>query len=73
MADEVQTGQAFLEDLWWTTMDELYDIVSMSENVSHRIEAADTILRYFVSMNTGIHEPFVPKQRPHVEDDDDDD
>lgn len=71
MADEVQTGQAFLEELWWTTMDELNDIVSMSETVSHRIEAADTILRYFVSMNTGLHEPFVPETRPQPEGDDD--
>lgn len=74
MPEEVKTeGEKYLESVWWSTINELEELTTMESSPQIRLEAADALLRYFTSLNTGIHSPFIPENRPPDEDSDDDD
>jgi hypothetical protein len=76
MADEEAAkgeGYDLLDKVWFDTIDALQEIVVMSDDISKRIEAADVLLRYFVSMGQSINAPYVPEERYIIDDDEDDD
>lgn len=64
-----ETGQRYLEKVWWDTIEELHELVVMGE-ANNRINAADTLLRYFAALNLGINAPFIPEERSDSDDDD---
>jgi hypothetical protein len=74
MADEEATkreGYDLLDKVWFDTIDALREVIVMSDDATKRIEAADTLLRYFVAMGQSINAPYVPEERYNIEDEED--
>lgn len=76
MADEEterSDGYDLLDRAWFETIEDLAYIISTQDDPQVRIKAADVLLRYFVAMGQSINAPFVPANRPDLDDEDDDD
>lgn len=73
MSNEIESeGHVLLSTVWFDTIIELREMVILSEDSKVRLAAADILMRYFVSLGQSINAPFVPTERPEIEDDDDD-
>ena len=70
--DQPSDGEALLNRAWFEAIDELRGIIGLSDDVKARIEAADVLLRYFVSLGQSINDPFIPDTYSEevIEDDD---
>jgi hypothetical protein len=66
------TGEEVLEAAWWEAIDELRAVIAVSDNTADRITACDVLLSYTARMNQGLNAPFIPKERPELEEDEDD-
>jgi len=58
---------------WFVAMEELRTTALMGENTDDRVEAAKAIISYCIALGQSINQPYMPTDRPKVEDDDDDD
>lgn len=68
---ERSEGEQFLDEVWWSTIAELQEIIQLAENTGDRVKAADVLLRYYVSLGQSINEPYIPESRAVEEDPED--
>lgn len=66
------TGIETLEAAWWEAVEELRCIIMTCDNTQDRITACDVLLGYTSRMNQGLNAPFIPQDRPELEEDEDD-
>jgi hypothetical protein len=64
-------AEEVLAAVWWDTIVELGEVVNNSEDTNHRIRAAEVLLNYCSTMNTGLGPAFLPDE-PIIEDEDED-
>lgn len=70
---ERNEGQELLNAAWFTAVEELGRTIENNEDPRVRVEAADTLLRYFISLGQSINEPFIPTRQFGFEREDEDD
>jgi hypothetical protein len=66
--DQENEGKALLDQTWFLVVQELTEITLFNDNAERRIEAADALLRYFISLGQSINEPYIPAKAPEDED-----
>ena len=62
-----------LDLAWFVALEELRTTALMGENTSDRVEAAKAIISYCIALGQSINAPYMPTDRPKVEEDDDED
>lgn len=69
--DSIEKGKELLDEVWFDTIDKLQIILQYESDPRVNLEAADILLRYFISLGQSINQPYIPDSDPRKEDEDD--
>ena len=61
-------GRELLDEAWFATIERLVIILQYESDPRVNLEAADILLRYFISLGQSINQPYIPEIDPRSED-----